>query len=71
VPASPGCKIRNWSGNTDVLKRRGLLTIRFDPAMTWEPAPTGKRGRRPDCSAAAIQTRLTMKVLSGTSRRQP
>ena len=30
------------------LKRRGSLTIWFDPAMTWEAAPTGKRGRQPD-----------------------
>lgn len=29
--------------------------------MTWEAAPTGKRGRQPDYSDAAIQTFLTMK----------
>jgi len=48
----------------NALKRRGSLTIWFDPAMTWEAAPTGKRGRQPDYSDAAIQTCLTMKVLS-------
>jgi hypothetical protein len=52
------------------LKRRGSLTIWFDPAMTWEAAPTGKRGRRPDYSDAAIQTCLTMKVLFGMALRQ-
>jgi hypothetical protein len=38
--------------------------------MTWEAAPTGKRGRRPDYSDAAIQTCLTMKVLFGMALRQ-
>jgi hypothetical protein len=36
------------------LKRRGSLTIWFDREMTWEAAPTGKRGRQPDYSDAAI-----------------
>ena len=49
----------------EALKRRGLLTIRFDPAMTCEAAPSGKRGRQPDYGDAAIQTCLTMKVLFG------
>ena len=38
--------------------------------MTWEAAPTGKRGQQPDYSGAAIQTRLTMKVLFGMALRQ-
>lgn len=38
--------------------------------MTWEAAPTGKRGRQPDGSDAAIQTCLTMKVLFGMALRQ-
>ena len=38
--------------------------------MTWEAAPTGKRGRQRDCSDAAIQTCLTMKVLFGMALRQ-
>ena len=59
----------------NALKRRGSLTIWFDPAMTWEAAPTGKRGRQPDYSGEedrktvrgtvfptnAIQTCLTLK----------
>jgi hypothetical protein len=44
---------------------RGSLTIWFDPAMTWEAAPTGKRGRQHAYRDAAIQTCLTMKVLFG------
>jgi hypothetical protein len=38
--------------------------------MSWEAAPTGKRGRQPDYSDASIQTCLTMKVLFGMALRQ-
>lgn len=38
--------------------------------MVWEAAPTGKRGRQPGYSDAAIQTCLTMKVLFGMALRQ-
>ncbi len=38
--------------------------------MTWEAAPTGKRGRQPVYSDAAVQTGLTMKVLFGMALRQ-
>jgi len=68
----------------NALKRRGSLTIWFDPAMTWDAAPTGKRGRQPDYSGEedqktvwrtvfpknAIRTCLTMKVLFGMALRQ-
>ena len=69
-PTSPAYKTRNWPAYDEALKRRGSLTIWFDPAMTWEGAPTGKRGRQPDYSDAAIQTCLTMKVLFGMALRQ-
>ena len=69
-PAPPIYKTRNRSTYNEALKRRGSLTIWFDPAMTWEAAPTGKRGRQPDYSDAAIQTCLTMKVLFGMALRQ-
>ena len=41
-------KPRNWPAYNMALKRRGSLSIWFDPAMTWEAAPTGKRGLRRD-----------------------
>ena len=66
----PAYKTRNWPSYNDALKRRGSLTIWFDPAMTWEAAPTGKRGRQPVYSDAAIQACLTMKVLFGLPLRQ-
>ena len=49
-PTPPAYKTRNWPAYNEALKRRGSLTIWFDPAMTWEAAPTGKRGRQPDYS---------------------
>ena len=69
-PTRPAYKTRNWPAYNEALKRRGSLTISFDPAMTWEAAPTGKRGRQPDYSDAAIQTCLTIKVLFGMALRQ-
>jgi hypothetical protein len=45
----------------NALKRRGSLTIWFDPDIAWAAKPTGKRGRQPDYSDAAVQTCLTMK----------
>ena len=38
--------------------------------MTWEGLPTGRRGRQPGYSDAAIQTCLTLKVLLGFALRQ-
>ena len=69
-PTSPTCKTRNCPAYNKALKRRGSLTIWFDPAMTWEAAPIGKRGRQPADSDAAIRTCLTMKVLFGMALRQ-
>ena len=54
----------------NALKRRGSLTIWFDPDMTWDAAPSGKRGRQQTYSDASIQTCLTMKVLFGMALRQ-
>ena len=69
-PTPPAYKTRNWPAYNEALKRRSSLTIWFDPAMTWQASPTGKRGRQPDYSDAAIQTCLTMKVLFGMALRQ-
>ena len=63
-------KTTNWSAYNEALKRRGSLTIWFDPEMTWRAPPTGNRGRQRNFSDAAIQTCLTMKVLFGLPLRQ-
>jgi len=57
-PTHPAYKTRNRPADNAALRRCGLLTIWFDRAMTWEAAPTGKRGRQPDDSDAAIRTWL-------------
>ncbi len=64
----------------NALQRRGSLTIWFDPEMTWpgmiwpgmtrDGVPTGRRCRPQSCSDAAIQTCLSMKVLSGMALGQ-
>lgn len=46
------------------------MTIWFDPEMCWDVPPTGKRGRQPTYSDAAVQTCLTMKVLFEMALRQ-
>ena len=63
-------KTQNWPAYNKALKRRGSLTIWFDPEMAWVAQPTGKRGRQPVYSDAAVQTCLTMKVLFGMALRQ-
>ena len=69
-PTLSAYKTRNRPAYNKALKRRGSLTIWFDPAMIWDAAPTGKRGRQPDYSDAAIQTCLTMKLLFGMALRK-
>ena len=63
-------KTRNWPAYNEALKRRGSLTIWFDPEMNWAAMPTGKRGRQARYSDAAIQACLTLKVLFGMALRQ-
>ena len=69
-PTPPTYRTRNWPAYNEALKRRGSLTIWFDPEMSWEAVPTGKRGRQQSYSDAAIQTCLSMKVLFGMALRQ-
>lgn len=63
-------KTTNWSSYNCALKRRGSLTIWFDPSMIWSPPPSGKRGRQQAYSDAAIQACLTLKVQFGMPLRQ-
>ena len=68
-PTPPTYKTGNWPAYNEALKRRGSLTIRFDPEMIWVAAPTGRRGRQRTYGDAAIQTCLAMKVLFGMALR--
>jgi len=65
-PIPPRYKTTNWSSYNAALKRRGSLTIWFDPEMTWEAAPSGKRGGQQIYSDVAIQACLTLKSLPRT-----
>ncbi len=69
-PTPPIYETRNWPAYNEALRRRGSLTVWFDPAMTWDAVPTGRRGRQRTYSDAAVQTCLTMKVLFGMALRQ-
>ena len=69
-PNRPPYKTLNWPAYNKALKRRGSLTMWFDPDMVWAAEPTGKRGRQPVYSDPAIQSCLTMKVLFGMALRQ-
>jgi len=64
-PTPATCKTTIWPACNEALKRRGSLAIWSGPEMRWDAVPTGKRGRRPTYSAAAVQTCLAMKVLLG------
>jgi Transposase DDE domain len=69
-PTPPAYRTRNWRAYSEALKRCGSLTIWFDPSMSREAKPTGKRGQHPDYRDSAIQTCLTFKVLFGMALRQ-
>lgn len=70
IPAKTIYKTTNWHDYNRALRQRGSLTVWFDPAMVWEAAPSGKRGRQQIYSDAAIQASLTIKVLFGMALRQ-
>ena len=63
-------KTTNWAQYNASLKARGSLTIWLDKRMTWFAACSGKRGRSPKFSDAAIQFCLTLKNLFGLALRQ-
>ena len=69
-PTLPAHKTRNWPAYNEARKRRDSLTIWFDPGMTWDGQPTGRRGRKPGDSAGAIQICQTTKWLFGMALRQ-
>ena len=60
----------NWSDYNAALRRRGSLSVWFDPKMTWHAERSGKRGHPEAFSDSAIQVCLTLKVLFGLPLRQ-
>ena len=69
-PSPPRFRTTNWRSYNAALRRRGSLEIWFDPQTAWFAAPSGKRGRQPIFSDAAIQTCLMLKALFGLPLRQ-
>lgn len=67
---APTYRTTNWHDYNAALARRGSLAIWFDPQTQWLAAPTGKRGRQPVFTDAAIQVCLTLKALFGLPLRQ-
>ena len=69
-PKPPTYRTTNWRAYNAALVHRGSLLIWFDPQTQWLAEPTGRRGRQPTFSNAAIQTCLTLKALFGLPLRQ-
>ena len=69
-PAPLKYRTTNWSEYNAALQARGSLLIWLDQDMAWFAAPTGKRGRSPTFSDAAIQFCLSIKCLFGLPLRQ-
>ena len=47
-PTSPTYKTTNWTAYNEALKRRGSLTIWFDPEMNWNAEPFRQEGQVAD-----------------------
>lgn len=69
-PTFPRYRTTNWSAYNASLRKRGSLSVWFDPDMVWHAEKSGKQGRPETFSDAAIQTCLTLKVLFGLPLRQ-
>ena len=72
-PKPPTYRTTNWHDYNAALARRGSLAIGFDPETQWLAAPTGKRGRQPVFTDAAIQACLKLlgeRVMSRDFDRQ-
>lgn len=69
-PLPPKYRTTNWQAYKQALKRRGQLLLWLDKGMQWLAPATGKRGRQPTFSDAAIQCCLTIKCLFGLALRQ-
>jgi hypothetical protein len=70
APAEPNYRTTNWKEYNAALKARGSLLIWLDKDMRWHGCASGKRGRSPKYSEAAIQFCLTIKGLFNLALRQ-
>jgi hypothetical protein len=70
APAKPKYRTTNWKDYNAALKARGSLLIWLDKEMRWHGSASGKRGRTPKYSEAAVQFCLTVKALFNLPLRQ-
>jgi hypothetical protein len=65
-------RVRNWGSYDRALVHRGDLTIWFhdDAIASWEPDPSGARGRPHRYSSLAIETALTLRLVYTLPWRQ-
>ena len=70
IRSKPRYRTTNWKSYNAALKARGSLTVWLDKDMQWFAAASGKRGRSPKFSDAAIQFCLTIKNLFALALRQ-
>jgi hypothetical protein len=69
APVKPKYRTTNWKDYNTALKARGSLLIWLDKDMCWRGSASGKWGRRPKYSEAAIQFCLTIKGLFNLALR--
>jgi len=70
APAKPKYRTTSWKDYNATLKARGSLLIWLDKDMCWHGSASGKRGRTPKYSEAAVQFCLTVKGLFNLPLRQ-
>jgi len=70
VSPQPRYRTTNWKQYNAALKDHGSSTIWLNKTMSWLAAASGKCGRSPQFSDAAIQFCLTIKNLFGLALRQ-
>jgi len=70
APVKPKYRTTNWKEYNAALKARGSLLIWLDKDMRWHGSGSGKRGRTPTYSDAAVQFCLTVKGLFNLPLRQ-
>jgi hypothetical protein len=70
APTKPKYRTTNWKEFNEASRARGSLLVWLDKDMRWHGGASGKRGRGPKYSEAAIQFCLTMKSLFDLPLRQ-
>jgi len=70
APVKPKYRTTNWKEYNEALKARGSLLVWLGMDLRWHGSASGKRGRSPKYSEAAIQFCLTIEGLFNLALRQ-